>query len=335
MFREVKIMDLTLRDGMHAVSHKLTPDEMATLAAQLDQIGVDSIEFGHGNGLGGSSFQYGFAAASDLDYIQAVSSVVKNTKLGIIIIPGIGTRYELEAARKNGVSIARFATQITEADIAEEHIKMARDLGFEPRAVLTCASVISVEDTVYQAKLMESYGADVVILCDGGGYMLPDQVKERIIAMKNALEIPVGLHAHNNLQLAIANSIVAVEAGADHIDTCLKGFGAGAGNCPTEVFAAVCERMGIETGIDLYKVMDVADKYLKPLMPRAMELDNDRIMLGYSGVYSSFLLFAQRAGEKYGVDPRDIIKEMGRRQCTEGQEDLCIQVAYDLAQEAN
>jgi len=333
MSTKVKIMDVTLRDGMHAVSHKLTPDQMANLAAQIDQTGVDSIEFGHGNGLGGSSFQYGFAAARDIDYIKAVSSVVKNTKLGIIIIPGIGTRYELEAARKNGINIARFATQITEANIAEEHIKMAKDLGFETRAVLTCASVISVADTVYQAKLMESYGAEAVILCDGGGYMLPFQVRERIVAMKDALEISVGLHAHNNLQLAVANSIAAIEAGAVHIDTCLRGFGAGAGNCPTEVFAAVCNRMSINTGVDLYKAMDVAEKYLKPLMPRPMELDNDRIMLGYSGVYSSFLLFAQRAGDKYGVNPRDIIKEMGKRQCTEGQEDLCIKVAYDLAQE--
>jgi 4-hydroxy-2-oxovalerate aldolase len=335
MNKSIKIVDVTLRDGMHAVSHQLKPEQMALIAKELENAEVKYIEFGHGNGLGGSSFQYGFSAGSDLDYIKAVTAVINKANLNVITLPGIGTRYHLNMVKEYGIKIAKFATQITEADISEEHIKMAKELGLKPIGGLTGATAISVEETVRQAKLMESYGAEIVYLYDGSGYLLPYQVQERISAMCNSLNVPIGFHAHNNLQLAIANTIAAIDAGAEYIDASLKGFGAGAGNCPTEVLVAVCERMGIETGIDLYRVMDVADKYLKPLMPRAMELDNDRIMLGYSGVYSSFLLFAQRAGEKYGVDPRDIIKEIGRRQCTEGQEDLCIQVAYDLAQEAN
>jgi 4-hydroxy-2-oxovalerate aldolase len=332
MSRAIKILDVTLRDGMHAVSHQLTPQQMATLAAAIDTIGLDSIEFGHGNGLGGSSVQYGFAAASDLEYIEAVSAVVHKTKLAIIIIPGIGTRHELAMAVEHGVSIARLATQITECDIARQHIKMAAELGLEPRAVLPCASVISISETVRLALLSESFGAQVVYLLDGGGYMLPHQVFDRVEAMKKALDVPIGFHGHNNLQLAVANSMAAVEAGAEHVDCCLKGFGAGAGNCPTEPFAAICDRLDIKTGIDLYKAMDVGDQLLKPLMQRPMELSSDQIMLGYAGTYSSFQLFAKRAAERYGVDARDIILEIGRRGCTEGQEQLCIQVAYELDQ---
>lgn len=325
-------MDLTLRDGMHAVSHQMTAAQMADLARKLDNCGVPFIEFGHGNGLGGSSYQYGFAAAEDHEYMEAVSGVVQNAALCAITLPGIGTRHHLELAKRYGVSIAKFATQITEADIAEQHIKMAKSLALKPVGGITCASMISVEETVRQAGLMASYGAEIVYLYDGGGYLLPEQVKERIGAMVKALNVPIGFHAHNNLQLAVANSLAAIEAGAEYLDTSVKGLGAGAGNCPTEVIVAVCDRLGYETGIDLFKVMDIAENEVKQLMVRPMELDSDRIMLGYAGCYSSFLLFAQRAGKQFGIDPRLIIKEVGRRQCTEGQENLCLEVAYDLAQ---
>lgn len=335
MSEGVKILDVTLRDGMHAVGHQLTTQQMADLAAGIDSIGVDSIEFGHGNGLGGSSLQFGVAAASDSEYIKAVSSVVSRTKLAVIIIPGVGTRHELTMAAEHGVSIARLATQITECDIARQHISMAKELGMEPRAVLPSASALSVDDTVRYAQMSESFGAEVVYLLDGGGYMLPQQVYERVAAMRKTLDVPIGFHGHNNLQLAVANSLAAVDAGAEHIDCCIKGFGAGAGNCPTEPFVAVCDRLGRETGVDLYNVMDLGDRLLKPLMPRPMELGSDQIMLGASGCYSSFLLFARRAGERYGVDPRDIIREIGRRGCTEGQEDLCIEVAYMLSERAD
>lgn len=335
MTKEIKIFDLTLRDGSHAVSHQYTPKQMAILAEQIDMTGVEAIEFGHGNGLGGSSLQYGFANVSDRDYMEAVAPVIKNSNISIIIIPGIGTRHELNLAKEFGAKYARLATQITEVDISEQHIKMAKSMGFIPISVLPCASVISIDETVKYAQMAESYGAEVIYLLDGGGYQLPEQTYDRIYAMRKAVDVAIGFHGHNNLQLAVANSKAAVEAGAEYIDCCLKGFGAGAGNCPTEIFVAVMERMGIKSGVDLYQTMDIGEKYLRPLMPRAMEVDNDRIMLGYAGCYSSFLLFAQRAGTKYGVDPRDIIKEIGKRQCTEGQENICIEVAFDLAQANN
>jgi 4-hydroxy-2-oxovalerate/4-hydroxy-2-oxohexanoate aldolase len=327
----IKILDDTLRDGMHAWGHKLRPERMAEVAAALDRTGVDSIEFGHGNGMGGSSFQYGFAAASDEEYLKAVSSKVKNARMAFITIPGIGTRETFKLARDYGVSIARVATQITENDIAEQHIRMAKEMGFEARAVLPAARPISVADTVLCARKSEKYGADVVYLLDGSGTMVPEEVYDRVIAMKKALAVEVGFHGHNNLQLAVANTLAAIEGGATHVDCCLRGFGAGAGNCPTEILVALCSRLGHRTGVDLYNIMDVAEKDLEPLMPAPMKFSNDAIMLGYAGTYSSFLLFARRAGQRYQVDPRRIIEEMGRRQCTEGQENLCIEVAYDLS----
>ena len=220
----IKILDDTLRDGMHPWKHQLEPEQMALLAQEIDKTGVYCIEFGHGNGLGASSFQYGFAAADDIDYLKAVSQTVTNTKLSIIIIPGIGTRHELKAARDHGVQIARLATQMTESDIAQQHIKMAKEMGFETHAVLPAALPLSIEDTVKYAKQSESYGADVVYLLDGSGYFLPEQVYERVNAMRKHLDVEIGFHGHNNLQLAAANSKVAVEAGATYVDCCLKGL---------------------------------------------------------------------------------------------------------------
>lgn len=327
----VKLVDLTLRDGMHAVSHQFTKETMASLAAQIDTVGVDYIEFGHGNGLGGSSIQYGIAAATDKEYVEEVTKAVKKTPLSVITIPGIGTRYELELAKDHGIKVARFATQMSECNIAKQHIAMAKSLGMSPWAVLPHARCLSVEETVKYAQMSESFGAEVIYLLDGGGSMLPEEVAERVAAVKKTVDVPIGLHMHNNLQLALANTLAGIEAGAEYVDCCLKGFGAGAGNCPLEPLIAVLKKKGYETNVDLYKAMDVGDTYLKPLMPRPMELTSDQIMLGYAGTYSSFLLFARRAGVRYGVDPRDIIYEIGRRGCTEGQEQSCIEVAYGLA----
>jgi 4-hydroxy-2-oxovalerate aldolase len=320
----IHIVDLTLRDGMHAVGHQFTAQQMATLAGHFDEVG-------HGNGLGGSSLQYGFAAASDEEYMKAVRKSVKHAVLMSITIPGIGTRFEFEMMVRNGVEIARLATQMSECDIAAEHVEMAKRLGLKPWLVLPTASPLSVESTVHYAVLSEKMGAEVAYLLDGGGSMLPEQVFERVEAMKKAIDIPVGIHAHNNLQLAVANTLAAIDAGAEYIDCCVKGFGAGAGNCPVEPLVAILEKRGIKTNVNLYAAMDVGDKILKPLMPRPQELTSDQIMLGYSGTYSSFLLFARRAAEKYQVDARDIIKEIGRRGCTEGQEQLCIEVGYELS----
>jgi 4-hydroxy-2-oxovalerate/4-hydroxy-2-oxohexanoate aldolase len=332
--KRIRVLDDTLRDGMHVWQHKLPPETMADVASSLDETGVDSIEFGHGNGMSGSSFQYGFGAASDEAYFKAVSGAVKRARLAFITLPGIGTRETLKTARDHGIQIARIATQITENDIAEQHIRMAREMGFEVRAVLPAAQPIRIEDTVTYAQKSERYGADVVYLLDGSGYMVPGEVYDRVRAMRKSLDVEIGFHGHNNLQLAVANSLAAIEAGATHVDCCLRGFGAGAGNCPTEMLVAICKRLGYETGVDLLKVMDVAEQKLDPLMPGPITFSNDAMMLGYAGTYSSFLLFARRAGERYGVDPRLIIEEMGRRQCTEGQENLCIEVAYDLSRGA-
>ena len=329
--KKINIVDLTLRDGSHAMSHQFTAQQMADLAAQIDTIGVDYIEFGHGNGVGGSSIQYGFGAATDEEYMKAVNPVVHNAKLCVITLPGIGTRYDLKMAVENGVSVARFATQMSECDIARQHIGMAKEMGLTPWAVLPLAKFLSVEETIFYAQQSEKLGAEVIYLLDGGGSALPEEVYERVFEVCKRVDVPIGFHAHNNMQLAVANSLAAVDAGCTYIDACLKGFGAGAGNCPIEPFVLALERKGYKTNVDLYKAMDVGDKYLKPIMPRPQELTSDQIMLGY-GVYSSFLLFARRAGEKYGVDPRDIIKTIGLRGCTEGQEQICIEVAYELAQ---
>lgn len=336
MKKKIKILELCMRDGMHALRHKFTAEEMAGVCKELDSVGVDSIEFGHGNGLGGSSFQYGFSPSTDLEYIKAVSRVVTKTPLSVITLPGIGTREDLQAAKDYGVKIARFCTEMTENDIAEQHIGMAIDMGFEARALLPRPAAISVEETVRYALKSEQYGAKVIYILDGGGSMLPDMVFERTKAMREALkpETEIGFHGHNNLQLAVANSIAAVQGGATHIDCTMKGMGAGAGNCPTEIFTAVMDRMDYETGVDLYRAMDVAEEVVKPLfkkMQTPMDFDQDTLMLGYAGTYSSFLLFAKRAAARYGVDARDVIREMGERGCTEGQENLCIECAYDLA----
>ncbi len=329
--KKIKILDSTLRDGSHAMSHKYTAEQMAMLAAQIDTTGVDFIEFGHGNGVGGSSIQYGIGAATDEEYMKAVHPVVKNAKLAMITLPGIGTRYDLKMAVENGISVARFATQMSECDIARQHIRMAKEMGLTPWAVLPLAKFLPVEDTLRYAQTSEKLGAEVIYLLDGGGSALPEEVYERIFTLQKHIDVPLGFHAHNNLQLAVANTLAAIDAGATYVDTCIKGFGAGAGNCPVEPLLLALDKKGYTTNVNMYRAMDVGDEYLKPIMPRPQELTSDQIMLGY-GVYSSFVLFARRAGAKYGVDPRDIIKEIGLRGCTEGQEQICIQVAYELSQ---
>lgn len=331
MGKRIFLLDDTLRDGSHAVGDQFTSEQMAAIAAQIDTIGVDYMEFGHGNGIGGSSIQYNLSPNTDEEYIKAVVPVVKNTKLAAITIPGIGTRYDLQMLYENGIRIARFSTQISECDIAKQHIGLAKKIGLSPWSCLPHAQCLSVEDTVKYTCMVESYGAEVIYLLDGGGSMLPEEVYDRVSAMKKAVDVPIGLHLHNNLQLALANTLAGIDAGAEYADCCLKGFGAGAGNCPLEPLIAALDKKGYETGVDLYNAMDVGDKYLVPVMPHPMDLSSDQIMLGYAGAYSSFLLFARRAAQRYGIDSRDIIKEIGRRGCTEGQEQVCIEVAYELA----
>ncbi len=329
--QKIRIIDATLRDGMHAVSHQFTPDDMAAIASGLDKAGVYAVEAGHGDGMGGSSFQYGFSNASDEDYLKALSSVLTRAKLDILILPGIGTEKDMELGAKYGASVCRIATHVTEADIAAQYIRIGKSLGMETVGFLMMAHMAPVETVVEQAKLFESYGADMVYVTDSAGALLPWQVAERITAVKDAISLPVGFHAHNNLGLAMGNTLAAIQAGASCVDGCLRGLGAGAGNTQTEVLAATLDRMGIDAGVDLYSLMDVAENEVAPRMRRPLAIDKYALSIGWAGVYGSFLLHALRAGEKYDVDPRDILVEMGRRKTVGGQEDLIVAVANELA----
>lgn len=327
----IRIVDTTLRDGMHSVAHQFTPEQMATIAAAMDAARIDTLEVSHGDGLGGSSIQYGRAAASDEAYLRAVASVLTHTKLAVLLLPGIGVKEDLDMAADLGASVARVATHVTEADISEQHIGLAKRRGMEVMGFLMMAHMAPIEVMVHNGKLMESYGADYVYVVDSAGYMLPPEVRERVQALKAALNCKVGFHGHNNLGLAIGDTLAAIEAGADIVDGSLRGFGAGGGNAPTETVVAVLKRLGIETGVDLYKIMDAA-KLVDQFKTQPKQGPDATLILGYAGVYSSFLLHTARAAERFDVDARDILIELGRRRVVGGQEDMIIDVAYELAQ---
>jgi 4-hydroxy 2-oxovalerate aldolase len=326
-----RITDSSLRDGSHPMRHQFTRAQVRAVAQALDEAGVAVIEVTHGDGLAGSSIQYGFSRTSEMELIAEAASVCRQAKIGALLLPGIGTLTELKEAVANGIRVVRIATQCTEADISEEHFEIAKKLGLEAIGFLMMAHLRPPEVLVEQAKLMESYGADCVYIVDSAGAMLPHDASARVKALKEALTIQVGFHAHNNLGLAIGNSLAALEAGADQLDGCLRGLGAGAGNAPTELLAAVLEKMGLNPGLDVYKLMDAAEYVIAPMMPYQPIPNRDAISIGYAGVYSTFLLHAQRAGERYGVDPRDILTELGRRQAVAGQEDWILDVALELA----
>jgi len=327
----IRIVDSTLRDGMHAVSHQFTPAVMAEIASALDDAGVDTIEVGHGDGLSGSSFQYGIAAASDEAYLRAVSKVLKRAKLAVLLLPGIGTVRDLEMAAANNARLVRVATHVTEADIAVQHVEAAKKLGMEAFGFLMMNHMADIPTLVQQARVFEKCGADGVYVVDSAGALLPNQVAERVRALTESLSVTVGIHAHNNLGCAVAKTLAGIEAGAGIADGCCKGLGAAAGNAPIEVLNAALLKCGYETGIDLYKIMDVADDVVVPRMHRPLVIDKNSLTIGYAGTYGSFLLHAVRAGEKYGVDPRDILFEMGERKTVGGQEDMIIDVAYQLS----
>jgi len=333
--QQIRIIDATLRDGMHAVSHQFTPEDMAAIAEGLDKGGVYAVEVGHGDGLGGSSYQYGFSKATDEDYLKAVSSVLTTSRLDILILPGIGTHVELEMGAKYGAKVCRIATHCTEADIGEENIHMSKSLGLETVGFLMMSHMVPAQTLVEQAKLFESYGADIVYVTDSAGAMLPWEAAEKVAAVKAAVSVPVGFHAHNNMGLAIGNTLAAIRAGATYVDGCLRGLGAGAGNAQTEVLAAALDRMGLESGMNLYALMDAAEDQVAPRMRRPQIVDKYSLAIGWAGVYGSFLLHAKRAGEKFQVDPRDILVELGRRKTVGGQEDLIVAVASELAARKN
>ncbi|OYT98874.1 MAG: 4-hydroxy-2-oxovalerate aldolase [Burkholderiales bacterium PBB1] len=331
--RQVTVHDMTLRDGMHPKRHQMTLDQMKTIACGLDAAGVPLIEVTHGDGLGGSSVNYGFPAHTDEAYLGAVIPLMKRAKVSALLIPGIGTVDHLLMAKDLGVNTIRVATHCTEADVSEQHIRKARELGMDTVGFLMMAHMASPEKLVEQARLMEGYGANCVYVTDSAGHMLPDDVTARLGAVRRALKpaTELGFHGHHNMAMGIANSLAAVDAGANRIDAAAAGLGAGAGNTPMEVFIAVCDRMGIETGVNVFKIQDVAEDLVVPIMDHVIRIDRDSLTLGYAGVYSSFLLFAKRAGEKYGVPARDLLVELGRRGMVGGQEDMIEDTAMTMA----
>ncbi|MGV8863959.1 MAG: 4-hydroxy-2-oxovalerate aldolase [Pseudomonas sp.] len=331
--RKVILHDMCLRDGMHAKREQISVEQMVKVATALDDAGVPYIQVTHGGGLGGNSLQHGFAPHTNEEYISAVAPKMKQAKVSVLLIPGLGTMKELHSAFDCGARSVHVATHCTEADTSPQHIAYARKLGMDTSGFLMMAHLNDAAGIARQGKLMESYGAQTVYVTDSAGYMLPDDVKARIGALREVLnpETEIGFHGHHNLGMGVANSIAAIEAGASRIDGSVAGLGAGAGNTPLEVFAAVCERMGIETGTDLFKLMDVAEDIIVPMMEHIVRVDRESLTLGYAGVYSTFLLHAKRAGLQFGVPARDILVELGRKKMIGGQEDMIFDTAMTMA----
>ena len=333
--RKVILHDMCLRDGMHAKGEQISVEEMVRVATALDDANVPYIQVTHGAGLGGNSLQHGFSMATNEEYISAVAPLMKQAIVSVLLIPGMGTMKELQSAYDAGARSVHVATHCTEANTSPQHIAFARKLGMDTTGFLMMAHLNTAKGLAEQAALMESYGAQTVYLTDSAGYMLPEDVTRCISALRDTLkpETEIGFHGHHNLGMGIANSIAAIEAGASRIDGSAAGLGAGAGNTPLEVFAAVCERMGIETGVDLFKLMDLSENIILPLMDHVIRVDRESLTLGYAGVYSTFLLHAKRAAERFGIPARDILVELGRKKMIAGQEDMIVDTAMTMAKQ--
>jgi 4-hydroxy 2-oxovalerate aldolase len=329
----VILVDSTLRDGSHAKRHRLSEEDTRAVAAALDAAGIDVIEVSHGDGLGGSSLTYGRSLVDELRLIAAAVETVKSARIAVLLLPGIGTKEDLARAREAGAAVARVATHCTEADVAPSHLALARELGFEAVGFLMMAHMTEPAELLRQARIMEAAGAQAVYVTDSAGALLPDGARARVRALRDGLDpaTAVGFHGHENLSLAIANSLAAVDAGATWIDGCLCGMGAGAGNAPTEVLAAVFEKAGIQARADAFAMAAAAEEIVRPRMDRPQLVDRSSLALGYAGVYSSFLLHAERAAERFSVPVAELLVEAGARKTVGGQEDLLPAIAAELA----